>query len=195
MGLMTEHRTGNVVIVNETGAPIRAVSLIHKYSDVYKNGHSWQALAQGAKTEPFPVDYNIGLATTGRDWWLLAWVDVMGKTMYLTDPDNARALVDILELVAPLLVEVAGEIATSETGGWGGPVGELIISPFLNNESTVGFKQHILREEDALTTIRLTTNEVRWISPSGESGTGVATQAIPTVQVPGAVRATGTHGR
>ncbi|HXJ00967.1 MAG TPA: hypothetical protein VNH44_07075, partial [Micropepsaceae bacterium] len=74
---------------------------------------------------------------------------------------------------------LVGTLVTSESGGWGGAVGHAIVAPFVNNASTSGFKQHILRSEDSVTKIHLHRNEVTWVSPSGNSSTGVATKAIP----------------
>ncbi|KAL6900490.1 hypothetical protein GGI43DRAFT_383964 [Trichoderma evansii] len=61
-------RTATVSIRNNTSKPIFAVSLLHKYSDVYKNRKEWAAIAAGDVTnETLKVEYNTGFFTTGRD--------------------------------------------------------------------------------------------------------------------------------
>lgn len=176
---MPTHRKANVHVVNDTGERIRAVSIVHKYSDNYANDHVWEALERGATSDATQVDYNTGAFTTGRDWWLVAWVSDDGTTLYYTNPHNLRDFVDLLESVATSAATLVGSLVTSESGGWGGAVGHAIVAPFVNNSKTSGFKQHILRAEDAVTKIHVTKSEVSWVSPSGTSKTGVATKAIP----------------
>lgn len=176
---MTTHRKANIHIVNDTGEQVRAVSVVHKYSDNYSNDHVWDTLEKGATSDAMQVDYNTGAFTTGRDWWLVAWVSNDGSTLYYTNPHNLRDFVDILESMATSAASIVGTVVTSESGGWGGAVGHAIVAPFVNNAKTSGFKQHILRSEDSVTQIHISKNEVRWVSPSGTSATGVASKSIP----------------
>jgi hypothetical protein len=179
---MTTHQRANIHIVNDTGERIRAVSIVHKYSDNYSNDHVWDSLEPGATSDALQVDYNTGFLTTGRDWWFVAWVSDDGRTLYYTNPQNLRGFVDVLESAASSVATLVGSLATSESGGWGGPVGALIVKPFVNSQKTEGFKQHILRSEDSVTKIHLTKGEVAWVSPSGTSRTGVASSTIPLEQ-------------
>jgi len=176
---MTTHRQAQVRLCNETGAPIKAVSLVHKYSDNFVNHHVWPDLARGATSDGFSVDYNTGALTTGRDWWLVAWVSADGRTLSYSNPHNLRDLIDIFEGMAPAIATAIGAVVTSESGAWGGPVRAAITAPFVNNAKTSGFKQHILREEDHLTHIHLGTKELRFVSPSGTSTTGIAHVPVP----------------
>lgn len=63
----THHRTASVVVVNDSGKPVRAVSVVHKYSDNYSDDHVWPDLGPGAESDPMQVRYNTGPFTTGRD--------------------------------------------------------------------------------------------------------------------------------
>ena len=170
----THHRTGSVVVVNDTGKPVRAVSVVHKYSDNYSDDHVWPDLEPGAESDPMQVRYNTGPFTTGRDWWLVAWMSEDGHVLFHTDPQNFRDVMDAFETAAPAIATLVGVAATSESGGWGGAAGAAIVAPFVNSSKTSGFKQHILREEDPLTRIHIGDRSVVWKSPSGRSETGVA---------------------
>ena len=153
---MVTHRTANVQVVNDTGELIDYVRVIHKYSDNYCNTECWTKLAPGTASSPMQVDYHTGAFTTGRDWWFIAWrCSTDSKTWYYTNPHNWRGFVELLE-------------------NFGQPDAQR----YLQDWSTEGFKQHILRAEDALTKIHLTKNEVSWVSPSGVSKTGVAQRVL-----------------
>ena len=66
--------------------------------------------------------------------------------------------------------EILAEVATQATSA--------VIGTVLNSESTKGFKQHILREEDNEVKIYLKTSEVIFRSPSGESSTQYNTRSL-----------------
>ena len=188
---MVTHRKANVQVVNDTGARVRAVSIVHKYSNNYVNPYVWETLEPGATSSPLQVDYHTGFLTTGRDWWIVAWVSDDGGTLYYTSPHNLRNIVDMFEKVSTAIAAAVGAVITSESGGWGAAVGTAIVAPFVNTESTVGFKQHILRAEDQLTKIHIANSGVTWVSPSGTSRTGIATSVVPktTTSQPVAVAA------
>jgi hypothetical protein len=54
-------------------AKLTALSLIHKYSDNYKNKKDWASLPNGQTSDELWVEYNTGAFTTGRDWWKVTW--------------------------------------------------------------------------------------------------------------------------
>ena len=179
-----EKHTADVQVVNKTGHDIEFVTIAHKYSDDYKNSKTWGNLRTGGVTkEPLQAEYNTGFLTTGRDWWIVTWKYKGDETIYVTNPKNLRSLVDAMEQFAGKVLPLAGEVVGSIVGGDdGGTVGSAAAaalgSLLLNSESTVGFKQHILREEDSRernarpTIIEIGEKEVRFSSSSGDSSTG-----------------------
>ena len=76
---------------NRTGSALRAVTVIHKYANVYIEGHHWDELAPGAVSDLMPVRYNTGVETTGRDWWLVMWIDAAGGHLTYTDPTTSAS--------------------------------------------------------------------------------------------------------
>lgn len=175
---MVNQKQANVKIVNDTGARIRAVSIVHKYSDNYTNTKTWDVLESGARSSAMPVQYNTGAFTTGRDWWWVGWMSDDGRIFHYSNPHNLRSIVDMIEGAATGIASAIGGIVTSETGGWGAAVGAAMTAPFVNSSKTIGFKQHILRDEDFETLIHISNEGIRWVSPSGTSETGVATSSI-----------------
>ncbi|PHH74858.1 hypothetical protein CDD83_4492 [Cordyceps sp. RAO-2017] len=186
----TEKRTAQVTIRNESPEEIKSVSLVHKYSSVYKHRALWPVIGRGqsAKNET-TVEYNIGPLTTGRDWWMLSFFSSDAKTQYVTDPNNFREVVDFLETLGTVTtISLAGATA-GVLGMLAGPVTSIAASTaaaalakaasdsLYNSETTVGFKQHILRSEDAdqLTTITVNADySVTFSSKSGISRTVTA---------------------
>ncbi|KAK9759677.1 hypothetical protein K7432_017061, partial [Basidiobolus ranarum] len=67
------HRIAKVEVHNETSGPIYAVSVVHKYSNVYKNRKEWTEIGSGQSTcdNPMTIDYDTGALTIGKDWWLI----------------------------------------------------------------------------------------------------------------------------
>jgi hypothetical protein len=177
---MSTHQTANAVVVNNTGRTLRSVHVLHKYSDDYKNSRDWGALQPGESSSPLTVDYTTGFLTTGRDWWVVTWEYAGEQKVYFTNPQNFRSLVDWLEQVGsigiPALLEAAAAAESAGAGtAAGAAAGAKITEMLLNSESTAGFKQHILRSEDAgqITQIVIKAdNTVEWRSPSGNSSTG-----------------------
>lgn len=175
---MPTKRTGQVIVENKTGEEIYAVSVLHKYSNNYKNNLMWDNVAPNEMTNPQGVQYNTGFMTTGRDWWFVAWVGADGK-VHITDPENLRSLVDALEKItiktASLLKLVKEKRISSVAKGLNAA---LLETGLLNDGSTAGFKQHILRAEDSSspTKIVLFKDKVEFVSKSGKSTTGVRTK-------------------
>ncbi|KJZ74307.1 hypothetical protein HIM_06313 [Hirsutella minnesotensis 3608] len=149
-------RTALVRVHNKTPYTITEVEVQHKYSNNYKNRHSWESIPSGQKSVTFEVEYNTGAFTTGRDWWFVSWLDQNQKTFAFSNPKNFRRIFDAFDNFA---------------GARGGR------DSLFNSESTSGFKQHILRKEDAneVTEIIISqgdTDNIVFASRSGKSTTG-----------------------
>lgn len=179
-----DHRKAEVEIVNQTEQKILSVSVVHKYSDNYVNEHTWGIVEpNGSSSPPLTVDYHTGALTTGRDWWLVSWLEEDGNA-YMTSPQNFRELFDAIEsglVKAKDLIKNLGESLRNkpddkaQAAGIAMQIINKIVQPLLNNSKTAGFKQHILRAEDAdkTTQILLFNEKVRFKSNSGESETQV----------------------
>ena len=182
-------QTANVVVKNETGKTLRSVNVVHKYSDDYKNKEDWGRLSPNGSTAPaLRVEYNTGALTTGRDWWVVSWEYEGDDKLYHTDPNNMRGFVDILEKASAVAIPIAlaaagaavGAGATAGAGTAAGgaaaaAAGTILSNALFNAESTSGFKQHILRSEDADKTMSIiidANNDVTFDSKSGKSKTG-----------------------
>jgi hypothetical protein len=184
-------RQAKASINNQTGKTIVHVTLLHKYSNDYKNNRTWVNLPSGhsTSTSPLTVKYRTGVFTTGKDWWRVQWKVADGRTCY-TDPNNFREVFDALDQVtittANLFADQLGKEVAGKVGEIGGVVGgEItgkaakdaangIANSLFNGEKTAGFKQHILRASDdnKMVTIALFgNNTARISSPSGISNT------------------------
>ena len=189
---MSTHRQAKVMVQNCTGQKILSVSVGHKYSDDYNNKNDWKGPIDDNSTtsDNMLVDYTTGAFTTGRDWWTVSWVTEDGKS-YVTDPDNFRGTVDFIENIGSKVSAPLATLAVSITTALAlAPeptvtkaaaaavaavaVTSLVVGGMCNSESTSGFKQHILREEDQDEPIKiiLNTKEVKFHSKSGDSTTG-----------------------
>jgi PUD1/2-like protein len=198
-------RTAQVNVVNNSGRDIEIITVSHKYSDNYKNSETWLNLPNGAKTKaPLVVEYNTGFGTTGRDWWRISWKFKGDPGLYVTNPNNFRREIDALESIGPGVLVAAGTALGSLAGGAAGGAAGTYLAPgvgttygaaagkavggkagaaaakamadaLMNGESTVGFKQHILRSEDESgktpTIIEIKADGVTFRSPSGNSDT------------------------
>jgi hypothetical protein len=99
---MVTTRTGYATVRNNTSQPLLGVSLVHKYSDEFKEEQQWGLVQPGeAGEEHLAVQFNTGFMTTGRDWWLVTWFSPDMKTILFSDPNNFRDIVDGLETLAP----------------------------------------------------------------------------------------------
>ncbi|OOF93148.1 hypothetical protein ASPCADRAFT_407978 [Aspergillus carbonarius ITEM 5010] len=188
----THHRTAKVVVRNNTNETILGVGLVHKYSNDYNEHKTWAKLAPGEVSSPLEVNYTTGDFTTGRDWWAVEWA--AGKWFYYSDPANLRSLVDQLEKIAPdaaaTLVGIAIAYANAQQKGGGLSEDQLeqvvksaedatraIVQIMTNDESTKGFKQHILRDEDSDRVTEVVLNSdytITFVSRSGDSRTKVS---------------------
>ena len=183
-------RIANVSIQNMTSGPIVA-GFSHKYSNVYQDSGS--ALINPIAVKKLgTAKYHTGFGTTGKDWWIVSFVDNKGCT-YISSPRNGRKFMDGLEKGTKYagleLIQVG--VTTAVTGlltpdpvsaiagvALGGIIGGLGSAMFglTNTESTAGFKQHILRSEDANITVMVTETTATFMSPSGVSTTGMELQ-------------------
>jgi len=162
-------------------------------------------LEVSAQTALCEITYNTGFGTTGRDWWRVSWSYVGDDKVYFTDPNNFRSQIDLLEKYSVPLVSmaaatagvVAGAACTAATAGACGPlvaagIGGLavvyggaitaITAESTSSNSTAGFKQHILEDEDEGKTTRIVLNKdgtVVFTSSSGSSET-VYSSKTPT---------------
>jgi hypothetical protein len=189
-------RIANVSIQNMTSGPIVA-GFSHKYSNVYKD--SGEGLIN-----PFSVKkvgtakYHTGFGTTGKDWWIVSFVDNKGCT-YTSSPRNGRAFIDGLEKgVKDAGLSIIPIGAKTATAGFFMPeptskavligVGALTTGlgaamyGLSNEESTRGFKQHILRSEDKALMIMVNEKQATFISPSGVSTTGMKLEGCVTTK-------------
>lgn len=190
-------RTAHVMVRNDTPDTISAVSISHKYSDDYKNQLDYpSAIAPGRTTpEALPVEYKTGDLELGRDWWIVTYhrsrpdAEREGELkMWYTDPANFRSVIDALEKAAPTLIKAAINAAKGSNpallpAAKAAQVAAKVMNKFFfNRESTTGYKQHILRKEDAerITLVVIhEDNTVTFQSKSGKSKTKTSTKWVP----------------
>lgn len=184
---MTTANTASAVITNNSSRTFVSIGQSHKYSDVYSSQASWENLAPGQTTSPaLSVEYNTGFGTTGEDWWFLLAVDSEGN-VWNTDPSNARWLWDKTDWgIAHFgdIIATALEVAGPETLGAGDIAGGLVdvLTAATNDTSVEGYKEFLLRDEDAggTVTITLTDDTIQFSAPSGTADTPLAlAQAAP----------------
>ncbi|MBB4098373.1 hypothetical protein [Sphingomonas kyeonggiensis] len=184
---MTTENTASAVITNNSSKTFVSIGLSHKYSDVYSSKAGWENLAPGQTTSPaLAVEYNTGFGTTGEDWWFLLAVDSQGN-VWNTDPSNARWLWDKVDWGIANFGEVIAEgldATGPETLGAGDVAGVLmeVLTAATNDTSVEGYKEFLLRDEDAgnTVTITLTDTNIHFSAPSGTADTPLAlAQAAP----------------
>ncbi|KJZ73734.1 hypothetical protein HIM_06852 [Hirsutella minnesotensis 3608] len=198
----TVRRTAKFKIQNNSGKTLETVSLVHKYSNVYVDKLTLRKpVAPGATSDKeFTVEYNTGMFTTGTDWWRVAHVSDNATMLTYTDPVNFRAQIDWLErtlgeilpftfwMVGAALGAASGAATAGTTtgpgtilGGVSGyTVGKVVTYAVANSETTDGFKQHILREDDANgeNVIVIGDDYVSFRSPSTTDDTGVTARIM-----------------
>lgn len=190
---MVTKRTAFASVRNNTSGPLVAVSVVHKYSDNYSNQHQWGIIQPDEiPSDYMEVEYNTGAFTTGRDWWVVTWYSADMNTLYYSNPNNFRDIIDKLESIAPDAIAAAAGALAALPASLTGPgavaaasaaavAAKVTTSALFNSEGTAGFKQHILREEDegALTEIVINADlTITFQSNSGTSDTvSASTQA------------------
>jgi hypothetical protein len=179
-------RSAKVQVHNNTPHSMSGVGVNHMYSDVYKETHTWQTIPAGGYSDTFTVNYNTGFGTTGRDWWTISGhndddpISHNSMSLWYSNPNNFRDIIDFLESVGPKLISVALKAAKiaqpqlAPAATVANIVSKALCSAMLNEAKTDGFKQHILRseDEDKITLIRINNDgTINIISPSGRSDT------------------------
>jgi hypothetical protein len=195
LALCLTKRTALVKIQNNTPDTITGISVSHKYSDVYKNQGDWGSIAPGTTTPgTMTVEYNTGAFTTGRDWWMVTYHRTQPGSerpnelkMWFSDPENFRNIIDFLEKAAPSLIKTAINVAKGSNPAAipaakaAQIVSKVMCKLMFNDESTAGFKQHILRSEDekVVTTIVINKDDtITFKSKSGNSETVTSTKWV-----------------
>ncbi|KJZ72449.1 hypothetical protein HIM_08118 [Hirsutella minnesotensis 3608] len=154
-------RRAFVSIRNNYKAPVFNVSVVHKYSSVYKNTFKWRAV-EPAVLAPgkMEVQYHHGLGFIGVDCRFFA---------------GGVAAVPLGPIAASIAATVAGAAAGS------------ITSTLFSSESTDGFKQHMLQSEDEGRLTEITIEEdgsIKFHSKSGSSSTVSKGIPLPQLQQP-----------
>lgn len=195
LALCVSKREAYVTIQNNTPDTITGASISHKYSDNYKNEAGFSSIPPGGKSPMIhKVEFNTGFLTTGRDWWFVTYHRKQSGSerpnellMWYSDPTNFRSIIDFLEQAAPALIKTAINAAKGSNPALlpAAKVAQIaskaMCEVLFNKESTSGFKQHILRDEDAgeVTTIIINAdNSITFKSPSGTSKTVTSTKWI-----------------
>jgi hypothetical protein len=194
LALCLTKRSALVRIQNNTPHSFSGVSLSHKYSDVYNEAQTWESIPSGGYSPTYlTVHYHTGAFTTGRDWWLVSGHNDEDKishnsmSLWYSDPDNFRSFFDWLEKSAPTIVGAALKLANilqpelAEVTKVAKVASEAIFKATLNDATTAGYKQHILRAEDdgKVVTIRINNDgTINILSPSGESDTVYHTKDV-----------------
>ena len=189
-----EKRTAHVTVCNNTSYPLVGVSVVHKYSNVYKNQHQWGVIHPSETPSDYmEVEYNTGFLTTGLDWWLVSWFSTDMRTLYYSDPTNFRGLLDTMESYAPDAIAAAAGAVVGLSSSLTGPgavgaamaaavAAKATTSALFNDESTAGFKEHLLRDEDANAVTVIVINPdltITFNSPSGVSNTVSSSKPAP----------------
>lgn len=185
-----KNHKAQIQVINNTGTPIYNVTVFHKYSDIFKDKMTWPgALNAGASTPAnFNVRYQTGFGRTGADWWLVTWTEVKDANsvvQYYTAPKNFRAVIDFYEKVGKVGIPIATNVLGVASVAAGPAVGLAIAGGSIianeiaartfNNESTVGYKKHELKDEDKKKVTTITIGKKRNVtfrSKSGDSKTG-----------------------
>ena len=124
-----------VTVENATSRQISHVLVLHRYSD--DQGGDPMAFGPIAPGETAPLDQNVnranyrtGVATTGRDWWLVTWgFDDGGEAdieCRCSDPHNLRPFLDPAEKITHYLAWTVDFVTggfVEELPGWLGAVG------------------------------------------------------------------------
>ena len=192
---MPDKHITKVRVTNHASGTIAAVTVGHKYSNVFKNTGTFLNITDGqtATSPEMIAEFNTGWATTGKDWWIVTWIiqrTENGQTFLeecAINPSNFRGVIDFSEGGAKLLVDTLKSIAASvavATVVSGALPAALpsaaaaatahVVGMSMNNEETDGYKQHILREEDVANglEILIANNEKLYFkSQSGQSET------------------------
>lgn len=182
-------RSTHVRVINLSDEALQSVTLIHKYSDVFRDRQHWAHISAGDSGDAALVArFHTGPLTLGRDWWLLVWY-TNGTTLHHSGPHNFRALVDWMEGFGSEAVAAAAGVLSALPREWSAPtslaaamaaaaIAKVTTEGLFNSEATAGYKQHILRAEDAEADMAVYVTAggtVIFRSPSGKSWTAAET--------------------
>ena len=122
------------------------------------------------------VNYHTGFLCVGKDWWWLSWADSNGY-VHTIEPKDNRCIIDQVEGIIRKVANVA-----SISGPHGRVMNE-VLKYVTNDESTCGFKEHMLVSEDdnAYVNVTLhphTNNGIDIESPSGKSTTDYSSKKL-----------------
>ncbi|KAK2590049.1 hypothetical protein QQS21_012277 [Conoideocrella luteorostrata] len=78
--------------------PLHDFWVNYKYHNKYKDVLHWKTIQPGNTSEPAKVKvrYNTGLTTKGISWWKVFWYNEERTTMFISNPNNYRNVVDFL---------------------------------------------------------------------------------------------------
>ncbi|KAK2590191.1 hypothetical protein QQS21_012132, partial [Conoideocrella luteorostrata] len=168
--LAAEGNKACVQIDNKTPGPLLDVKVIHKYSSVYNEHHKWDVVPVGLTKNPkdMEINFNTGIGRIGLDRWKVTWRTPNETLINFSDPDNYRSFFDTAEHVMASVAIFAsyavalgsGIIVGLPAGPLGAAAGALagdslgetvskhLSQAILSSETTAGFKEHMLEEED-----------------------------------------------
>ncbi|KAF3484215.1 uncharacterized protein GIQ15_03539 [Arthroderma uncinatum] len=174
-------KTARVVVVNDTPRPLVAVSVVHKSSNVYRNREEWAMIQPGKHSAPeLQVEYPTGSAAADDGSWLVIWYSEDLQALWHSDPSDSVFPSEMLDRQTPEQVQKVEEALAAGSGP--GSKGALLATALaksttdrlFNSESTEGFVQHVLHDEDAdqLTEIVINANDtITFKSKSGSTET------------------------
>lgn len=171
-----------VFITNNSGMDIKNLCVVHKYSNNYKELLDFNNIKNRTKTGKHhdKIYYNVGVGTTGKDWWYVVWEDTNGKKYINTTSTFFRGIYDFFDTVylktTSFVVNIFNRLGGNAIPG-GNVVNEVykLATTVMNNEKTTGFKQHILRKKDAAGGVEILINSKKEILIISSSGTSTTT--------------------
>lgn len=202
---MPDKYTAKVRVTNHASGTILSVAVGHKYSNVYKNTGKFLNIPDGqtATTPEMTVEFNTGWNTTGKDWWVISWIIQRienGGFIWeecTINPTNFRGIIDFSEGGMKMLVKtfrdlviwsltaetLTAESKKADTGLIPAAVAitDRVVDMVMNDESTNGYKQHILRADDAaggLEILIANDGKLYLKSKSGESETAYSRRRL-----------------
>ena len=172
---MATRRTAMVRLQNNTGRTIKVLSLRHQGRDGLRHDKQWSDVIAEATTPAFEVAYEMGLAVTGADYWLLAWVYADGEEVFFTDPD---VLAEESERAVEKITAIAPDFAKRFNSAFTGVAAEEIIEAITDEVVTAarrsGWHSHPLTKAEFGRTMRIDiepNNDVVFESRSQQSRT------------------------
>ena len=175
----------HVHVQNITGLDIEFISIVHKYSDEFKDRGDWKKLNNGSMTnKPMKIRYNTGAFTTGQSWWFVAWKYKGNDNIQFTSPNNFREFSEYVEKLVLKPFDTGKRCVMAPCSGVydKNPI-SILSNALFKRDSKLGFKKHLLRASDQENgvIITLTQNSVKFDSASGQSSIeGINTRYLTT---------------